>query len=89
MSEFRVIEALTAPNPTDRQWVIRQAAELIIRDGIAPTDRNVKAYCMVGVGQLCNDAAFYLADCTELMWRKLIKDVQLTVSVASATEWEF
>jgi hypothetical protein len=93
MAEFRALEALTAQKPTERQWVIRAAAELILKEHMLAQPREpqliARAAAITGAGLLCTDAAYYLARLTSGGWVRLAVDILITAQWAKTNEWRF
>jgi hypothetical protein len=93
MAEFRALEALTAQTPTERQWVIRIAAELIVRDHMLLQPREpqliARAAAITGAGQLCTDAPYYLARLSSGGWVRLAVDILITAQWAQENKWRF
>jgi len=93
MAEFTALEALTAPSPTERQWVIRIAAELINKEHMLaqPRDRMqiAKAAAIIGAGELCTDAPYYLAGLTGQGWTRLATDILIAAQWAKENKWRF
>lgn len=93
MAEFSALEALTAPVPTDRQWVIRIAAELIctrhMLDGQHSEVIVARAAAVIGAGMLCTDAPYYLAELTPTGWARLTVDILICAQWAEREQWSF
>lgn len=93
MAEFFALDALTAPNPTERQWIIRCAAELIVKRMFDYDDNNcpetAKMAAILAASQLATDAPRYLANLTYLGWSRLAVDIYVCVRWARAEKWEF
>ncbi len=93
MADFTALEALTAPNPTERQWVIRTAAELIVKEHLLAQTRDrmmiAKAAAITGAGQLCADAPYYLAGLTGQGWARLAVDILIAAQWAKEHKWSF
>lgn len=93
MAEHFALDALTAKNPTERQWIIRIAAELIVKEHMMaqPRDRMLiaKAAAIIGAGQLCTDAPYYLATLTGVAWTRLATDILIAAQWAKEQKWRF
>lgn len=93
MADFTALDALTAPEPTERQWLIRGAAELLCTDAyfknveLAP--RSARMAVIVAAGQLATEAPGYLADLTPMGWVRLAVDIQLCAQWARDEKWSF
>lgn len=93
MATFTALDALTAPLPTERQWIIRAAAELLCTDGylahIELTPRAARTAAILACGQLATEAPGYLADLTPTGWSRLTVDIILCAQWAKAERWQF
>lgn len=93
MAEFTALDALTAPEPTERQWVIRCAAELLCGDAtFRDEEKTPKAARMAAImasGQLGGHALSYLADLTPMAWTRISVDILTCVDWAIDNQWEF
>jgi hypothetical protein len=93
MAMFAALDALTAPLPTERQWIIRAAAELLCKDcylaHIELTPRAAKMAAILAAGQLATEAPGYLADLTPMGWTRLAVDIQLCAQWAKDERWAF
>lgn len=93
MAEFTALEALTAPKPTERQRIVRAAAELMVKDAylgnVEATPRNAKAAAIIAAGQLATDAPFYLADLGLYAWARLAYDILTCAQWARDEKWSF
>lgn len=93
MAEHFALDALTAPSPTERQWVIRAAAELLVKEHMLaqPRDRMLiaKAAAIIGAGQLCTDAPYYLATLSAQAWTRLATDILIAAQWAKEHKWSF
>lgn len=89
--EFRAMDALTRPNPTVRDWVIRASAEHCVQNGVNMLDEKAVRVCIVvGAAQLHADNCIsYITYLTPLGWTKLVADVRLAVQWATEQKWSF
>ncbi len=93
MAELIVLDALTAPKPTERQWIIRAAAELLCKDNylgtVERTPTCAKAAAIIAAGQLATNAPFYLAELTPFAWARLAADILIAAAWAADHKWSF
>jgi len=93
MAEISALEALTSPNPNERHWIVRCAAELIVRDNMFNWDmpEGVMAKCaaILAAGQLATDAPRYLAELGLYGWARLAVDILICAKWARDERWQF
>jgi len=93
MANITALEALTAPNPNERHWIIRGAAELIVKDNMFSWDmpEPVMARCaaILAAGQLATDAPRYLAELGMYGWTRLAIDILICARWAIEEKWSF
>lgn len=89
--EFQALDALTRPNPTVRDYVIRAAA-WATRKGIPhvhPSEAmNYRVAITVAAVEHCNvDCILLLLSLSSTGWERLIKDVRCAREWAISGEW--
>jgi len=93
MAEFTALDALTAENPTERQWIIRAAAELAIFNNLHANVDLIglweRVAAIYAAGQLAFNAAKYLALLSPHGWIRLEVDIRLCTMWAIEQKWGF
>jgi hypothetical protein len=86
-------EVLTAEHPTTRQWIIRGAAEVIVRehrlDWAFPEEVIGKASIVDASGRLFCDSSLFLAQLSPAAWAQLAIEVCKVAKYAEREGWCF
>lgn len=90
--EFSALDALSRPNPTIRDLVVRNAAWYAHKANLygsdEPSRNQWRVIITIGVVDLCNiDCVEYIMDLTDLAWDRLIADVRCAKQWADSGEW--
>lgn len=93
MGETNALAALTNPKPSERDWIVRGAAELIVRDNMSSWDMSAtlmaKSAAILIAGQLATDAPVYLAGLGPYGWARLAADILVCAQWALEEKWSF
>lgn len=93
MGETNALAALTNPKPSERDWIVRGAAELIVRDNMfswdMPETLMAKSAAILIAGQLATDAPAYLAGLGLYGWGRLATDILICARWALEEKWNF
>lgn len=93
MGKFTALDALTSKNPTERQWIVRAASEIAIKDGLVEKPEMIglweRVAAIYAAGQLATNAALYLARLTTHGWARLEVDIRICTSWAIDQRWVF
>jgi len=93
MAEISALCALTNPNPSERDWIVRGAAELVVKDnmfnwGMSESVMGKCAAILISA-QLATNAVQYLAELGQYGWGRLSADIVICAHWALEEKWSF